>query len=338
VACSNGDERSEQEATPPPTVSFAGNPISIASGESSALTWSSTNATACTASDAWSGSKAVSDSESSELLTSTSTFTLTCSGAGGTVTRSVTVTVTALGLEFPGSAAVPDFTSTMRFRFLNPLAIYPATYIWRAYPRQQAGYYTAFFWGNDDGQGNLDTFLWNNGAPDTHYGAHPYPTTGSSTGTVHEWEIALIGDFVNGLVEKERWYTQVLTAFSDANGNKNHTFYWNWPNTDAASIVAQSMPTTYGNVNPPVPALTWGDAPWAPGQEVWNGVLRGFQFYDVVLSPAQIAAEIAKPSSVRRPWYLNLNPTPTDISDKSGNGHHPQWVGTERPSLWTEVQ
>ena len=61
------------------------------------------------------------------------------------------------GLDFPGSAAV---ATTMRFRFLNPLPIYPATYIWRAYPRQQAGYYTAFFWGNDDGQGTLKTFLW----------------------------------------------------------------------------------------------------------------------------------------------------------------------------------
>jgi hypothetical protein len=30
---------------------------------------------------------------------------------------------------------------------LEPLAIYPATYIWRAYPIRQAGYYTAFFLG-----------------------------------------------------------------------------------------------------------------------------------------------------------------------------------------------
>ena len=64
------------------------------------------------------------------------------------------------GLDFPGSAAV---STTMRFKFVNPhtngLPIYGpggngVTYIWRAYPRQQAGYYTAFFWGNDDGQGN----------------------------------------------------------------------------------------------------------------------------------------------------------------------------------------
>jgi hypothetical protein len=34
-------------------------------------------------------------------------------------------------------------------------------------------------------------------------------------------------------------------------------------------------------------------------------------------------------------WYLNLNPRPDDISDKSGRGHHPAWVGNERPRLWT---
>jgi hypothetical protein len=223
----------------------------------------------------------------------------------------------------------------MRFRFLNPLAIYPATYIWRAFPRQQAGFYTAFFWANDDGQGTDATFLWKQGVADTHYGAHPYPTNDNTTGTVHEWEIALLGDFVNGLVVKDQWYTQVFTAFGDGTG-KHHTFYWNWPNIDAANIVARSMPTTYGNVNPPFPTLTWGDAPWRPGGEVWIGVLRGFQFYDVVLSPAEIAAEIANPGSVRTPWYLNLNPTPSDITDKSGNRHDPEWVGNERPSLWSQ--
>ena len=227
-------------------------------------------------------------------------------------------------------------SKTMRFRFLNPLAIYPATYIWRAYPRQQAGYYTAFFWGNDDGQGTEATFLWKGGVGDTYYGAHPYPRGGFGDGTVHDWEIAVQQfDPVNGLVVKDQWYTQVFTAFGDGTG-KHHTFYWNWPNTDASSIVTYTAPTTYGNVNPPFPALTWGDAQWNPGNEVWNGVLRGFQFYDAALNPIEIAAEIANPGSVRTPWYLNLNPTPTDISDKSGRGHDPAWVGNERPSLWSQ--
>ena len=36
------------------------------------------------------------------------------------------------GLDFPESSG-----TTVRFRFTNPLPIYPATYIWRAYPREQ---------------------------------------------------------------------------------------------------------------------------------------------------------------------------------------------------------
>lgn len=222
----------------------------------------------------------------------------------------------------------------MRFRFLNPLPIYPATYIWRAFPRQQEGYYTAFFWANDDGKGTLDTFLWKDGVADTYYGAHPYPRNGRSTGKVHDWEISIQQmDPVNGPVAYDRWHTQVFVAYAEVWG-KHHKFYWDWPNLDAASTVVYTAPSSYGNVDPPVPALTWGDAPWQPGREVWHGILRGFQFYDVALSPAQISAEIANPGSVRTPWYLNLNPTPTDITDKSGNGHHPEWVGEERPGLW----
>ena len=83
------------------------------------------------------------------------------------------------------------------------------------------------------------------------------------------------------------------------------------------------------------PAIIIGDAPWNQGKEVPNAILRGYQFYDVVLTPAQIAQEIASPGAVRTPWYLNLNPTPSDVADKSGNGHNPAWVGPVRPGVWT---
>jgi hypothetical protein len=49
-------------------------------------------------------------------------------------------------------------------------------------------------------------------------------------------------------------------------------------------------------------------------------------------------AEAVSPGSTalgrRSLWYLNLALTPDDISDHSGRGHHPEWVGDERPSLW----
>jgi hypothetical protein len=46
-------------------------------------------------------------------------------------------------------------------------------------------------------------------------------------------------------------------------------------------------------------------------------------------------SELAAPGSAVKPWYLNLNPTPTDISDKSGSNNHPVWEGADRPALWT---
>ena len=241
------------------------------------------------------------------------------------------------GLRFPGSARV---WRTMRFRFLNPLAIYPATYVWRAYPIRQAGYYTAFFWGNDDGQDDLRTFLWVGGREaDTYYGAHPYPNP-PPNGTSHDWEIAVLqSDPVNGAVVYDRWFTQAFRAWVDNRGIKHHEFYWDLPNIDARHRVVASAGKEYGNRMPPVPALTWGDAPWNPGREVWCGVLRGIQIYSAKLSLPDILTETRTPlattAGAANVWYMNLNPRPDDIADKSGQGHHPQWVGRERPGLWT---
>ncbi len=85
---------------PAPTLSLNANPTAVQPGGTSSLTWSSTDATTCTASGAWSGPKDTSGSEMSGALASTSTFSLTCTGAGGSVQRSVTVTVNSGG---PGS-------------------------------------------------------------------------------------------------------------------------------------------------------------------------------------------------------------------------------------------
>ena len=326
----------------PVQLTLTATPTSVASGGSSNLTWTSLNATSCQAGGGWSGSRPLAGSASTAGLTAaTNTFTLTCTGATGSATASAVVSVSGgvaqAGLDFPGSAAV---ATTMRFRFFNPLAIFPATYIWRAYPRRQAGYYTAFFWGNDDGKEDISTFLWaGRHEADSYYGAHPYPDGGSAA-TTHKWEVSVLqADYVNGVVVYDRWYTQALRVWTDAAGQKHHEFYWDLPNTDAAHMVSRTAPADWGNRSPPVPALTWGDAPWAPGREVWNGVLRGIQIYSANLTVPEILNEVGTPLSTANGasnvWYLNLNPTPTDIADKSGAGHNPAWVGAERPTLWT---
>ncbi|HXF47574.1 MAG TPA: hypothetical protein VNK91_15795 [Burkholderiaceae bacterium] len=330
-----------------PTVSLRADPVRLAGGASATLTWHASNAHICeahadTSESKWGGSRPLAGSENTGPLTpSTHTFSLTCTGRHGTASQSVLVAVgeatTLTGLDFPGNAGV---TRTLRFRFQNPLPIYPATYLWRAYPRRQAGYYTTFFWANDDGQNNLNTVLWlPGGDADSYYGVHPYPNPAPG-GTNHDWELSVEReDFVNGKVVFDRWYTQALVVWADAQGNKHHEFYWDLPNTSPNHRVVRVSDPSWGTRLPPFPALTWGDAPWAPGEEVFHGVLRGIQIYSTKLSLADILTEARFPLSTEAGaaniWYLNLDPRPDDIADKSGRGNHPSWVGDERPRLWT---
>src|SRR5262249_28379677 len=83
-------------AAPPvlPAVSIGANPTSISSGGSSPLIWSSTDATSCTASGAWSGSKATSGSEGTGTLAASSSFSITCTGPGGSASATASVVVT----------------------------------------------------------------------------------------------------------------------------------------------------------------------------------------------------------------------------------------------------
>jgi hypothetical protein len=80
--------------TTPPTVLLSAAPMLITSGQSSTLTWSSMNATSCSASGNWNGSEPISGS----LVVSppaTASYSLTCTGSGS-ATASATVTVNPL--------------------------------------------------------------------------------------------------------------------------------------------------------------------------------------------------------------------------------------------------
>ncbi|MCR4330445.1 MAG: carbohydrate-binding protein [Patescibacteria group bacterium] len=79
-------------SAPAPTLTLSANPTNVSSGSQSTLTWSTTNATSCTASGGWSGTKAT-NSTSSITPDQTTTYTLACTGTGGSVTKSVTVSV-----------------------------------------------------------------------------------------------------------------------------------------------------------------------------------------------------------------------------------------------------
>lgn len=344
LTCSGAGGSASQSASvtvtsgsPVPTVTLSASPASVTSGSAATLTWSSANATSCAASGAWSGSQPVSGSQSTGALSATSTYTLTCTGPGGSASKSATVTVTAAsggaqtGMIFPSN---DGNWNEIRFRFrgatLPPM--YNVTFIWRLNSRQQPGYYTTFFWGPDGDYTGT-----------SYYGCHPYPDgTGDLTqSTAHHWELSIDGtdnvSDVNGhntQVNYGVWKVQAFRAWDDGT-RKVHEFYWDLP--DTTKVIRSYTSRSYGP--PSNPAMTWGTSSWWPASEHLSGTLRGLQLYKTILTPAQILQETTSPLSTSAGsaniWYLNVNPTPDDISDKSGQGHHPEWVTELRPQLWT---
>ena len=93
------------EQVPPPTVSLAAASTTVDTAAETTLSWTSANATSCTASGAWNGARETSGSQSTGALTSDATFTLTCTGEGGSASDSVTVTVQAVPPELTLTAA-----------------------------------------------------------------------------------------------------------------------------------------------------------------------------------------------------------------------------------------
>lgn len=98
---------------PAPTLTLSANPTTVLSGGLSTLTWSSTNATSCTASNVgaegstWWGPKPTSGSDVRGPLTATATYSLACTGPGGTVSRSATIAVTATPAPTVSLTATP---------------------------------------------------------------------------------------------------------------------------------------------------------------------------------------------------------------------------------------
>ena len=81
-------------------------PVSAKPNTLITLSWISNNASSCTASGNWSGSKALSGYESIVLSSADMTFLLSCSSDQGTVTDSITVNVAAFGISLAESIEV----------------------------------------------------------------------------------------------------------------------------------------------------------------------------------------------------------------------------------------
>lgn len=91
-----------------PTVSIALAPASITAGQSSVLTWSSTNATSCTASGSWSGAVGTSGTQSvTQSAAGSYPYAISCSNGTTSATGSTTLAVSA------ASAVVNSVTMTV---------------------------------------------------------------------------------------------------------------------------------------------------------------------------------------------------------------------------------
>jgi hypothetical protein len=78
---------------PPPTVSISATPNQVTSGSSSTITWTSTNASSCTASGTWNGTEQTQGTYNTGALNTNSNYNLSCTGPGGTASGSAPVTV-----------------------------------------------------------------------------------------------------------------------------------------------------------------------------------------------------------------------------------------------------
>ncbi len=119
AAC--GSKHNNPMSNPKPTASLSAAPTSVASGGSSTLTWSSTNATSCAASGGWGGSKATSGTQSTGTITMPSSYSLTCTGTGGTSVAStvmVNIVPTATIVTSP-SVIASGGTSTLTWSSTN---------------------------------------------------------------------------------------------------------------------------------------------------------------------------------------------------------------------------
>jgi len=99
AACGGGGNGGTAPPPPPPVPGavISATRVNIQEGESTQLSWSSTNADSCVAFGGWGGPLAASGTRVTDALSASTTFSLSCSGPGGTSPPAqVTVTVNSV--------------------------------------------------------------------------------------------------------------------------------------------------------------------------------------------------------------------------------------------------
>ncbi len=105
---------------PRPSITLSVTPTTLTTAGSVSVSWSTLNASSCSASGGWTGDKSLSGVEDISVSAET-TFTLNCSGAGGSRTESIRVSFGATDTGGSGS------TGTTK---INVSATNPGDYVW----------------------------------------------------------------------------------------------------------------------------------------------------------------------------------------------------------------
>jgi len=114
TACGGGGGESKVISTPvavaSPVVTLSASTTSAEQLTEFTLSWSSTNTNSCTASGNWSGSKAMSGTETiSESISGEKSYTLTCSGVGGEVSSTQNLSISSYSIDPYYGTRVPTF-------------------------------------------------------------------------------------------------------------------------------------------------------------------------------------------------------------------------------------
>lgn len=255
------------------------------------------------------------------------------------------------GLQWNVQNAAANSDVRLRWTGANLPPRWPLTILYKYKPIQQNDYYAIFWYSDAD-----ETF---DGSND-YQGATPFPPGGS--GAVHNWEIAAKGTdtYSTQVVVAGQFRSQAFTSATDISSNLNLRYLWAVDSSTtsthyvdfqytAADLASCGCTATAIVSQGHTYIMELGASPWrsafngdgTANDETLSGVIRYIQIYDTLLSASDIVSELASNSNNavtavggRHLWYSNIDPVPSDVTDKSGAGHNPAWANALRPIQW----
>lgn len=285
------------------------------------------------------------------------------SGVGLRHSYSSSTDVAVSGLQF---AANTTANSDVRLIWdsTNLLDRLSHTAFWKIKFFQQTGFYAVAWHSHNNG-------VFNNGTNGTYeFGTHPYPSdtggvdgsgqnTGSfGDGSIHYHEVAGLGahDYLatggssSLLLVTGSELLQVRRCYLSG-GNYVHEFYPDLVG-NPSFVIRQNVATGNMDTGGGSAAFYIGCSDWRNGQGGGGagtndetpgctyirciGLFAGNLSNADCLTEANAGGNNAVTSNGQSLlWYMNKNPTHTDVSDKSPAGHSPRWDSARRPTTFT---